>query len=91
MVRRICRKVPRGLDWKAAVCLDPAFFALAAIRDGVDLRGYFLWSFIDNFEWAHGFTKRFGIVYCDYADDCRRVPKDSFFFYRDAIAGYESF
>jgi beta-glucosidase len=60
------------------------------LRDGVDVRGYFLWSFIDNFEWAHGYTKRFGIVYCDRENDLRRVPKDSFFFYRDAIAGYEA-
>ncbi len=59
-----------------------------AIRDGVNLRGYFLWSFIDNFEWAYGYTKRFGIVYCDYVDG-RRVPKDSFYFYRDVIAGME--
>lgn len=59
-----------------------------AIRDGVNLQGYFLWSFIDNFEWAYGFTKRFGIVYCDYTDR-RRVPKDSFYFYRDVIAGME--
>jgi beta-glucosidase len=54
---------------------------------GVDLRGYFLWSFIDNFEWAFGYTKRFGIVYCDYIDN-RRVPKDSFYFYRDVVAGH---
>lgn len=59
-----------------------------AIRDGVNLKGYFLWSFIDNFEWAYGYTKRFGIVYCDYVNT-RRVPKDSYYFYRDVIAGFE--
>jgi beta-glucosidase len=62
--------------------------ALDAIRDGVDLRGYFLWSFIDNFEWSFGYTKRFGIVYADYIDQ-RRVPKDSFYFYREVISGAE--
>jgi beta-glucosidase len=60
-----------------------------AIEAGVPLRGYFLWSLIDNFEWSYGYTKRFGIVYCDYVN-LRRVPKDSFFFYRDVIAGHET-
>lgn len=59
-----------------------------AIEEGIDLRGYFLWSFVDNFEWAFGYSKRFGIVYCDYLDG-RRVPKDSYYYYRDVIAGYE--
>jgi len=60
----------------------------AAMDDGVNVKGYMLWSFIDNFEWAKGYTKRFGIVYCDYTDR-RRVPKNSFYFYRDVIAGFE--
>jgi beta-glucosidase len=47
-----------------------------AIADGVDLRGYFVWTLIDNFEWAFGFSKRFGLVYVDYATQ-RRIPKDS--------------
>lgn len=56
-----------------------------AIEEGIRLKGYFLWSFMDNFEWSHGYTKRFGIVYSDYLEG-RRVPKDSFSFYRDTIA-----
>ncbi|MDY7027822.1 MAG: GH1 family beta-glucosidase [Spirochaetota bacterium] len=60
-----------------------------AIDAGVPLKGYFLWSFIDNFEWSHGYEKRFGIVYCDYNDQQRRIPKDSFYFYRDVINGME--
>ncbi len=60
-----------------------------AVKAGVPLRGYFLWSLIDNFEWAFGYTKRFGIIYCDYVNQ-RRVPKDSFYFYRDVIAGHET-
>lgn len=47
-----------------------------AINEGVNLKGYFLWSFMDNFEWAHGFTKRFGIHYVDYKTG-RRIPKAS--------------
>jgi beta-glucosidase len=58
-----------------------------AIAEGLPLKGYFVWSFIDNFEWAWGYSKRFGIVYCDY-QTLERVPKDSYYFYRDVIAGY---
>jgi beta-glucosidase len=56
-----------------------------AIRGGVDLRGFFVWSLLDNFEWAEGYSKRFGIVYVDFATQ-RRVPKDSARWYRDTIA-----
>jgi beta-glucosidase len=58
--------------------------AHAAIRAGVDLRGYLVWSLLDNFEWAEGYRKRFGIVYVDYASQ-RRVPKDSALWYREVI------
>lgn len=58
-----------------------------AIRQGIPLKGYFCWSFIDNYEWAFGYSKRFGIVYCDYETQ-RRIPKDSAFFLRDVMAGY---
>ena len=58
-----------------------------AIRQGVNLKGYFCWSFIDNYEWSHGYSKRFGIVYCDYETQ-RRIPKDSAYFLRDVMAGY---
>jgi beta-glucosidase len=56
-----------------------------AIADGVPLVGYFAWSLLDNFEWAHGFSKRFGLVYVDYATQ-RRVLKDSGRWYRAMIA-----
>lgn len=59
-----------------------------AIADGVDLRGYFVWSLIDNFEWSYGYTKRFGIVYADYVNQ-RRVPKDSYYYLREVISGAE--
>lgn len=58
--------------------------AAQCLREGIDLRGYFLWSFIDNFEWAYGYSKRFGIVYCDF-ETLQRYPKDSYFFYRQVI------
>ncbi|HID11947.1 MAG TPA: beta-glucosidase [Candidatus Latescibacteria bacterium] len=47
-----------------------------AVGDGVDLRGYMVWSLMDNFEWAFGYTKRFGLVYVDYSTQ-RRVVKES--------------
>jgi beta-glucosidase len=56
-----------------------------AVADGVPVKGYFVWSLLDNFEWAHGYSKRFGIVYIDYPT-LERVPKDSFYWYRDFIA-----
>ncbi|HEY6016091.1 MAG TPA: family 1 glycosylhydrolase, partial [Gaiellaceae bacterium] len=59
--------------------------ARAAIDDGVDLRGFFVWSLLDNFEWAHGYSRRFGLVFVDYPT-LARVPKQSFYWYRDLIA-----
>ena len=55
-----------------------------AIKDGADVRGYFAWSLMDNFEWTKGYTARFGIVYVDY-DTQERIPKDSAKFYSEII------
>ncbi|WP_081982299.1 glycoside hydrolase family 1 protein [Streptacidiphilus albus] len=55
-----------------------------ALAEGVDVRGYFLWSLMDNFEWAYGYGKRFGAVYVDYATQ-RRIPKSSALWYSEAI------
>jgi beta-glucosidase len=60
--------------------------AVAAARErGADVRGYFAWSLMDNFEWAEGYAKRFGIVHVDYATQ-KRTPKQSAWWFRDAIA-----
>ena len=59
--------------------------AARAVAQGVPLRGYFAWSLLDNFEWAWGYWKRFGLVYVDYPT-LERVPKGSFYWYRDFIA-----
>jgi len=56
-----------------------------AIGEGIPLRGYFHWTFMDNFEWGHGFSKRFGLVYMDN-ETLERIPKSSAFWYRDVIA-----
>jgi beta-glucosidase len=52
---------------------------------GVDVRGYYVWSLLDNFEWEYGYSKRFGIVFVDFATQ-RRIPKQSALWYRDLIA-----
>lgn len=55
-----------------------------AAEDGVDLRGYFHWCVTDNFEWAKGYTDRFGMVYCDFETQ-ERILKDSAYWYRETI------
>jgi beta-glucosidase len=56
-----------------------------ALQDGVDVRGYFVWSLLDNFEWGHGYSKRFGLIYVDF-DTQKRTIKDSGEWYRRVIA-----
>jgi len=58
--------------------------ALDALRRGVNLRGYFAWSLLDNYEWSHGYSKRFGIVHVDFATQ-RRTPKASARFYASVV------
>jgi beta-glucosidase len=56
-----------------------------AVTEGVPVRGYFLWSLMDNFEWADGYAYRFGIHYVDFATQ-KRTPKESAHFYKEVIA-----
>jgi beta-glucosidase len=55
-----------------------------AMRGGADVRGYFVWSLMDNFEWSSGFGPRFGLAYTDYPTQ-RRLPKASFRWYAELI------
>ena len=55
-----------------------------AIQQGVPMAGYMVWSLMDNFEWASGYEKRFGIVHIDYETQ-KRTPKDSALWYRDFL------
>jgi len=59
--------------------------AARAIQDGVDLRAYYVWSLLDNFEWAEGMTQRWGLVHVNYGNQVR-TPKGSALWYRDVIA-----
>jgi len=54
-------------------------------QNGAPLAGYFVWSLIDNFEWAKGYTQRFGMVWVDYTTQ-QRIPKDSALWYKEVIA-----
>ena len=56
-----------------------------AMRDGAQVQGYLAWSLLDNFEWQDGYKQRFGLIYVDYQSQ-RRVPKDSYHWYREVIA-----
>jgi beta-glucosidase len=75
-----------GVDDEERIAFLDAHFraAHAAIAQGVDLRGYMVWSLLDNFEWAEGYSKRFGIVFVDYGTQ-RRIPKMSARWYREVI------
>ena len=59
-----------------------------ALAEGAPLKGYFAWSLMDNFEWSFGYSKRFGLVHVDPLTGAR-LPKDSYYFYRDLVAGSE--
>jgi beta-glucosidase len=73
-------------DPRRVAYLDAHLRALhRALDAGVDVRGYFVWSILDNFEWAEGYRPRFGLVHVDYSTQ-RRTPKDSFHWYREMIA-----
>ncbi|MGV4987668.1 GH1 family beta-glucosidase [Streptomyces sp. NRAIS4] len=65
--------------------LDAHIRALhTALEAGVDVRGYFVWSLMDNFEWAEGHARRFGLVHVDYAS-LKRTPKASYHWFRDVL------
>ena len=77
----------RVADTRRIEYLDGHLTALrAAMDEGVDVRGYFVWSIMDNFEWSVGYSQRFGLIHVDYATQAR-TPKDSYFWYRDLIKG----
>ncbi|KAB1203397.1 Beta-glucosidase 42 [Morella rubra] len=77
------------LDDKLRVAFFKTYLAAVAqaIKDGVDVRGYFAWSLLDNFEWAQGYTKRFGLIYVDYKNELSRHPKSSAYWFLRFLKG----
>ena len=71
-------------DFRVAYIRDHVAAVADAVDAGVDVRGYYLWTLLDNFEWAWGYDMRFGIVHVDFATQ-RRTPKDSAAWYREVI------
>lgn len=65
-----------------------AAVAPGGVAEGVDLRGYYVWTLMDNFEWAAGYTQRFGLVHVDFATQAR-TPKQSYYWFRDLIRSRE--
>ena len=77
-------------DGRRVAYLESHLGALAdAMAAGAPLRGYFVWSLMDNFEWAHGYSKRFGITYIDYQTQ-QRIVKDSGLWYRALLAAHRA-
>jgi beta-glucosidase len=76
-------------DGRTAYLADHIAAVAEARAQGADIRGYFAWSLLDNFEWAYGYAKRFGIVHVDYETQAR-TPKRSALWYRDAIAHHKA-
>ena len=70
---------PNRIDFLASYLRE-----LGRAADEIDLRGYFQWSLLDNFEWEKGYSERFGIVYVDYETQ-KRTMKDSAYWYRHVI------
>jgi beta-glucosidase len=74
------------LDPERRSYLDSYIAAVGrAVQAGAPVKGYFVWALLDNFEWAWGYSKRFGLVCVDYPT-LERIPKQSFYWYRDLIA-----
>ncbi|MEU4091458.1 GH1 family beta-glucosidase [Streptomyces sp. NPDC026673] len=63
---------------------------VAAMDGGVDVRGYYVWSLLDNFEWARGYGQRFGIVHVDYDNGAKRTPKASYGWYRELVTAHRA-
>lgn len=60
-------------------------YMLQAIDEGANVKGYYAWSSMDLYSWINGYQKRYGFIYVDYENDCKRIPKKSYYWYKDYI------
>ena len=58
---------------------------LRAKENGANVCGYYVWSTFDLYSWVNGYKKRYGLIYVDFEDDYRRIPKKSYYWYKDFI------
>lgn len=79
--------LPEGLNDTARIHYYKTYLQnmKKAIDEGANVRGYFAWSLLDNFEWLSGYTSRFGIIYVDYTHNLTRIPKMSAYWFNQII------
>ena len=65
-------------------------FMFKAMEAGCDVRGYYAWSTMDLYSWVNGYEKRYGLVRVDFDNNCRRIPKKSYFWYQKLIQGFQN-
>jgi len=71
-------------DQRISYLKEHISFVHKAIEEGIKLKGYFVWSLMDNFEWTYGYSKRFGLIYVDYPTQ-KRIFKESAYWYKKII------
>ncbi|MBR6072083.1 MAG: family 1 glycosylhydrolase [Acholeplasmatales bacterium] len=76
---------PERIDY-----IERYLMELEKVSKIIDVKGYYVWSLLDNFEWNNGLRKRFGLIYIDYQNNCR-IKKDSFYFYKKIIKNKKIF
>ncbi|KAF8041055.1 hypothetical protein BT93_B3084 [Corymbia citriodora subsp. variegata] len=81
-------RLPNFTKEQSLILLADVEFVRFCHRDGVRVKGYFVWSLLDNFEWASGYTIRFGINYVDFQNGLKRIPKRSAYWFKSFLKKY---
>ena len=64
-------------------------YMFRAMEEGCPVRGYYAWSTMDLYSWVNGYEKRYGLVRVDFEDNCRRIPKKSYGWYKQLIEDFQ--